>query len=215
MTGSGTVGGEDFGVVVRSCERDDVEALYAISLATGHAGGDASHLHRDGRLIGHIYSAPYAVLPMGTVLVAEDAGGVAGYVAGVADTVAWEDTLEADWWPRLRAQYPDPEDVPREARDADQKRAHIIHHPGRTPAAITDHWPAHIHLNLLPRLQRQGMGSRLLAAWWQAVGPEAAHVGVNHANAGGLAFWRAQGFTPLDLDMATGRTIWLGRRKAP
>lgn len=200
--------------ILRPFADGDLDALYAISLATGHEGGDASHLHRDGRMIGHIYSAPYGVLPMGTVLVAEDGQGVAGYVAGAADTAAWEDMLEMAWWPRLRARYADPADVPREARDADQRRAHVIHHPGRTPAFITGRWPAHIHLNLLPRLQRRGMGSRLLAAWWEAVRPAAAHVGVNHANAGGLAFWRARGFADIS-GAPEGRTIWLGRDGAP
>ncbi len=36
------------------------DACYSISLATGFAGGDASHLYRDPRLMGHIYIAPYA-----------------------------------------------------------------------------------------------------------------------------------------------------------
>ena len=202
-------------VVIRPFAPDDLADLYAISLATGHEGGDATHLHEDPRMIGHIYSAPYGLLDPGIVLVAEDDQGVAGYMAGVADTVIWDKTLETDWWPRLRAEYADPLNVPRELRNADQKRAHIIHHPRHTPAALTDGWPAHIHLNLLPRLQRRGVGSRLLGAWIDlalAAGARAAHVGVNPANVGGLAFWAAQGFAPLRLEgLEAGPTVWMGR----
>ena len=44
-------------LATRSFRSVDLEALYPISLATGHEGGDASHLYEDGRLIGLIYSA--------------------------------------------------------------------------------------------------------------------------------------------------------------
>ena len=47
---------------VRLFQPEDLDALYEISLATGLAGGDAAHLYEDKKLIGHIYSAPYALL---------------------------------------------------------------------------------------------------------------------------------------------------------
>lgn len=40
----------------RNAWQDDLGEVYAISLATGDSGQDASHLYRDIRLIGHIYS---------------------------------------------------------------------------------------------------------------------------------------------------------------
>jgi GNAT superfamily N-acetyltransferase len=206
-------------VNLRAFREGDLDALYAISLATGLAGGDASHLHGDGRLIGHIYSAPYALLRPGIVLVAEDAQGVAGYVAGVTDTAAWEERLEEAWWPRLRQAYPDPTGLARETLTADQRRAYGIHHPVRTPAAITGPYPGHIHMNLLPRQQGRGVGRRLLRVWLEAALPDgrgAFHVGVNGGNSGGLAFWTAQGFSRLDLPgLETGRTVVMGRKLGP
>ena len=74
---------------VRPFQEQDLGALYAISLMTGHAGGDASHLYRDGRLMGHIYSAPYARLNPDLVHVAADRDGVVGFVAGALDTAPW------------------------------------------------------------------------------------------------------------------------------
>ena len=73
-------------VSIRPVRPDDIEQLYAISLRTGHLGKDATPLHRDGRLIGHIYSAPYAALLPELVFVAEDDEGIFGYISGAFDT---------------------------------------------------------------------------------------------------------------------------------
>ena len=188
----------------------DLEACYAVSLATGFEGGDASHLYRDTKLMGHIYLAPYALLEPSLALVAEDDDGVAGFAVGTADTVAWEERLERAWWPSLRGRYPNPAGVPAEERTPDQRRAFMIHHPAKTPSAVTRWYPAHLHMNLLPRTQRQGIGSKLLGIWLEKVGPLAVHVGVNRANAGGARFWTARGFDALSVP---GRTLWMGRAR--
>jgi ribosomal protein S18 acetylase RimI-like enzyme len=199
----------------RPFQFQDLDALYAISLATGHDGGDASHLYQDGKLIGHIYSAPYAVLEPELTYVATDGGGVVGFIAGAEDTLAWENILERRWWPALRLEYADPGDAPCDAWTADQRRAFMIHRPERTPTAVAAAYPAHIHLNLLPQVQGQGFGSRLLDLWLDRAverGAKAFHVGVNHANGRALAFWSRQGFYTLDAPEArTGRTVWMGR----
>lgn len=200
-------------LALRQVRPEDLQALYAISLATGHEGGDASHLHGDGRLIGHIYSAPYALLDPALVLVAVDAAGACGFAAGALDTAAWEDRLEREWWPALRRRYADPGLVPMPSWTADQRRAFMIHHPARTPPAVADGYPAHLHLNLLPRAQGRGLGPRLLAGWLDLAAPRgtaALHVAVNRANARAVGFWERQGFAALEGPPA-GRTLWMGR----
>lgn len=200
---------------IRPFNKGDLEACYAISLATGHAGGDASPLYRDPRMMGHIYIAPYASLEPGLTWIVEDRDGVAGFVAGAVDTAAWEERLENDWWPSLRRHYADPVGVPPDAQTADQRRAAMIHHPPATPVEIAGRYPAHLHMNLLPRLQRRGLGSLLLGRWLAAArtrGARSFHVGVNRMNASALHFWKAQGFAALTFDTATaGRTCWMGR----
>lgn len=193
---------------VRAYHARDLDALYAISLATGLAGGDASAFYRDPRMMGHIYSAPYAALSPATALVAEDADGVAGYIVGAADTAAFEDRLEREWWPALRRQYAEPPGPP-ESWTADQRRCFMIHHPSRTPRAVAAAFPAHVHMNLLPRLQRQGVGPALLERWLAGAPAVGIHVGVNGQNAGAVRFWQQQGFDRLDA--STDRTIWMGR----
>lgn len=123
-------------VNLRPLQPRDIDALYAISLATGLAGDDASSLYRDRKLMGHIYSAPYASLQPDLCLVAEDAAGVAGFVVGAADTFAWEARLEREWWPRLREQYPAPDRARMAEWSDDQRRVAMIHDPKPVPAII-------------------------------------------------------------------------------
>jgi GNAT superfamily N-acetyltransferase len=195
---------------------NDLESLYAISLATGAAGGDASHLYRDGRLMGAIYSAPYAVLAPDRVLVAADEAGVGGFVAGAFDTEAWQDRLDRCWWPQLRRQYPMPDLRSRGEWNIDQRRVDMIHHPERTPPQVTRAYPAHLHLNLMPRLQGRGIGRRLLLEWLSLArthGVLSIHVGVNRANQRAIGFWAAMGLrTVTPPELVSGRTVWMGRR---
>ena len=198
---------------LRLAQATDLDALYAISLATGLAGTDAAHLYEDGMLVGHIYSAPYACLEPDLALVVEDDFGVAGFAVGAIDTESWEARLEREWWPDLRMLYPDP-GVACSDWTADQKRSALIHHPERTPMNIARQYPAHMHLNLLPRLQHQGLGTVLLRAWLELArrrGAPAVHVGVNRANVRALQFWARHGFQPLTADGGAERTAWMGR----
>ncbi|MFS8112820.1 GNAT family N-acetyltransferase [Rhizobium jaguaris] len=200
---------------IRPVQPDDTDQLYVISLVTGDAGKDATALHRDGRLIGHIYSVPYATLHPEMAFVAQDDEGVCGYIVGVFDTVAFEQRLEREWWPNLRLVYADPAGDP-ELWDADQRRISQIHHPKRTPAALTDPFPAHIHMNLLPRTQGQGIGSALLEKWLsnaRAHGLKGVHLGANVGNHNGIRFWASRGFSRLELPpgLASETTIWFGQ----
>ncbi|HTR86400.1 MAG TPA: GNAT family N-acetyltransferase [Reyranella sp.] len=194
--------------VIRAFRKGDLDALYAISLATGFEGGDASHLYADPKLMGHIYAAPYALLAPELAIVVEDGEGIAGFALGTADTVAWERRLEESWWPALRERHAMPSEADRTQWTADQRRAFTIHRPSHTPDRITLPYPAHLHMNLLPRAQGRGIGSALFERWTEIAGAPRLHVAVNHANAGGLAFWRRLGFSDL---AAEGRTVWLGR----
>ena len=202
-------------MLLRTVEPADIPELYAISLATGHAGGDASSLYRDGRMIGHIYSAPYAHLCPESTFVAEDEEGVCGYIAGSFDTVAFEQQLEREWWPQLRVRYAKPSGDP-ETWNADQRRSFLIHHPSRAPSFLTETFPAHIHMNLFSRSQGQGIGTALLDRWIAEARKHSVtgiHLGANAANSAAHRFWQAKGFRRLELppSIPSGSTVWFGR----
>jgi GNAT superfamily N-acetyltransferase len=200
---------------LRPVRPEDIEQIYAISLLTGDSGRDATGLYRDGKLIGQIYSAPYIQLSPATAFVAEDSEGVAGYIVGVHDTPAFEAQLERDWWPALRAANPEPQGDP-SLWDADQKRIAAFHHPAIAPPALVQAFPAHIHMNLLPRLQGQGMGTGLLDLWLsqaRSAGVRAVHLGANADNHNGIRFWTSRGFNRLEppLVEVSDRSAWFGQ----
>lgn len=192
-------------VALRPYSPRDLDALYAICLQTGNAGQNASHLHNDPQLLGHIYAAPYGVLEPASVFVAEDEQGVAGYVVGALDTDRFSERLEAEWWPQLRQRYAAASGM----TDADRGRIETIMRPHQSPADIVAQYPAHIHMNLLPRLRGQRIGSRLLELWVdhaRTQGVSGIHLGASASNAGGIAFWNRAGFARLREDGA----VWFG-----
>jgi len=183
---------------IRPYREGDLAALYRICLATGDSGADASHLYEDPELIGHLYAAPYGVLSPMTAFVVEDEAGVGGYILGALDSNGFEDAAEAKWWPRLRARYADPGGVPRVEWPRDELLRWLIHHPRRTPGRIALPYPSHLHIDLLPRLQGQGLGRRLLDLWFATVremGSKGAHLGVSEANVRAIGFYRAYGLS--------------------
>jgi hypothetical protein len=145
-------------VDLRPYRADDLDKLYDICLATGDEGRDSSHLYRDPKLVGHVYAALYGLLSPETAILAEGDEGVGGYITGAADTCAFEKRCETEWWPRLRAQYAEPSDPPANWLWDERMQRHI-HHPHRTPQRINEIYPAHPHINLLPRLQGSGSGA--------------------------------------------------------
>jgi ribosomal protein S18 acetylase RimI-like enzyme len=203
-------------VAIRAVRADDLDALYRIALATGDGGADATALYRDPKLLGHIYVAPYVALCPETVFVAEDADGVGGYIVGAADTPAFETRLGAEWWPRLRAIYPDPGAATGDGWSPDQRRCHTIHHPRRTPAMISADYPAHLHINLLPSLRGREIGRRLMDRWINAVralGSSGAHLAVGTTNTRAIRFYAAYGLRALDeVPQETKGALWMGMK---
>ena len=182
----------------------DHDAVYDICVRTGAAGEDATHLLRDPALLGHVYAGPYVELVPDLAFVVEDDDGVAGYILGAADTGEFQDRLEREWWPGVRRRYP----VYRTDGDAafDDLLIALMHSPARAPADLVAAYPSHLHIDLLPRLQGQGWGRRLidtLSERLRATGSHGLHLGVATANTKAQAFYRAVGFTELDDDGVT------------
>jgi ribosomal protein S18 acetylase RimI-like enzyme len=206
-------------IEIRAFRPADLEDLYRICLATAAGDDDASALYRDPRLVGHVYAAPYAVLSPLTVFVAEDSRGVGGYIVGAPNTRDFETRLEAEWWPGLRKLHRDPSDEPRAGWSGDQLMSHRIHHPGRTASAIAKPYPAHLHINLLPRLRGCGIGRRLMDRWLGAVqdlGACGAHLAVGAANRRAIRFYRACGFHELEQPLRSpSAPVWFAISLAP
>ncbi|TDV53749.1 GNAT family N-acetyltransferase [Actinophytocola oryzae] len=182
-------------VEIRKYQPGEERVLYDICLLTGDSGVDATGLYRDPLLLGEVYVGPYLRYAPEHALVGVDEGGVAGYVLGVLDTVAFEEECERSWWPPLRARYP----LSRFGQEtADARVVRLIHNPPRTSPDVVERYPAHLHIDLLPRVQGQGDGRRLLTALLDglaAAGVPGVHLGVSLANQRAIGFYERLGFT--------------------
>jgi ribosomal protein S18 acetylase RimI-like enzyme len=186
---------------IRPYQARDLDALYRVCLETGREGDDATSIYDDPKLLGHVRAAPYALFEPSLAFVAEDAAGVGGYIIGALDSHDFAARLERDWWPALRARYPEPPaSVPRDRWTPDQVKAYQIHHPWVIPGGVASRYPSHLHINLVPRLQSGGHGRQLIDRFIEALrrqGSRGVHFGVRPGNLRAIGFYRHLGFTEL------------------
>jgi ribosomal protein S18 acetylase RimI-like enzyme len=184
--------------VIRDASPADAPLLHRICLMTGDAGRDATALHADADLLGQVYVDPYLHVAPAVAAVATDEGGtVLGYVLGTPDTATFLGACEAHWWPALRDRHPlDAGGHPRTA--ADQSLVELIHNPHAPDPELVATYPAHLHIDLLPEAQGQGLG-RALIDWLldrlAALGAHGVHLGVDPRNTAAIAFYERLGFT--------------------
>jgi ribosomal protein S18 acetylase RimI-like enzyme len=189
---------------IRPYRADDLDDLYRICLQTADSGQDGTSLFGDPRLPGHLYVAPYAVFEPSLAFVAQDASGVGGYIVATLDSQAFEQRLERDWWPALRASHPEPPpDLAQGLSSREQFALQFIHHPRTTPDELAREFPSHLHINLVPRLQGQGIGQQLIATVIAALrdqGSPGLHLRVRAANRRAVGFYKHIGFAELLTD---------------
>lgn len=181
---------------IRPFRPGDEPALADICVKTADAGGDATGLFRDDALWGDVFVVPYVARhPELAFVVEADDGRVIGYAVATDDTEAFEAWFAATWWPGVASRYPLAGAGARERGTIEYAAARA---PGREWHA--QQYPAHLHIDLLPELQGQGFGRRLidtLIGALEQAGAPAVHLAASSANAGASAFYPRVGFTPL------------------
>lgn len=178
---------------IRPYHPSDFCSLYRICLRTADSGQDATALFHDPELIGHIYTAPYAVAEPDLCFILTVDGAPSGYVLGTRDSNAFHAWCEREWFPVLRTRYPLPPD------DDDSADANAIRgiHEGHTPHPDLATYPAHLHIDLLPVAQGQGWGRRMIETFigrLREIGVPAVHLGVGKRNTGAIQFYERVGF---------------------
>lgn len=194
--------------MIRPYRPSDRAALDAVCLRTGASGDDASDLYRDPSLPGLFWVGPYVELEPDLAFVVDRGEGPEGYVIGALDTREFERRRDTEYLPPLRLRHPLNEFEP---RSADAELVRLIHHPMVAPDEAVVAHPSHLHIDLLPSLQGQGWGGRLidtLLARLAARGSTGVFLGVNAANTRAIGFYRHLGFQPI---IGEGNP-WLGRR---
>lgn len=194
--------------LIRPYVANDLDALYRVCVRTAAEGGDLSGELSDQSLPGHLYAGPYGVLEAEMAFVVEDADGVCGYIVGTRDTAAFESRCEVEWFPELRRRYPRGSGE----RDADRRFIAQLHDPPSQDPAIVAEYPAHLHIDLLPRVQGRGLGRQLIERFTETArsrGATGVHLGVSARNRNALAFYARVGLGHIRDD---GRSVILGRR---
>jgi ribosomal protein S18 acetylase RimI-like enzyme len=181
---------------IRTATLQDLPGAYRVCLLTGDAGRDATKLFRNPELLGHVFVGPYLVGQPDLASVVADDDGVAGYGLAAADTRAFEQWAETNWWPTLRAEYPVRTDGSPEA-----ELIASIHAPPPAADGLLDEYPSHLHVDLVERVRGQGYGRRLIErvlAQLRAGGSSGVHLDVGSSNSNAIQFYRHLGFAELE-----------------
>jgi ribosomal protein S18 acetylase RimI-like enzyme len=187
---------------IRPYRPGDEPALASICVRTADAGNDASGLLDDDVLWGHLFVLPYVEHdPELAFVVESDSGEPAGYIVATADSNAFEQWFRDSWWPRFTERWPEPGDEPDVDQDSPEYGLlRYAHDSGRWQNPYASNYPAHLHIDLLPEVQGQGYGRRLidmLIAALREKGVVGLHVVPLTANVGAVAFYERLGFTEL------------------
>jgi ribosomal protein S18 acetylase RimI-like enzyme len=182
-------------VCVRPYRPDDRAAVRAIAFATGFMGEPIDWLWSDPESFGDVITKYYTDQEPESLLVAEHAGVVVGYLSGCVDSASAAGSAgreigrlvgrgaflcpgtAAFFWRSIL-------DV---ARDREM----------REDMLSDARWPAHLHIDLLPAGRGKGLGRQLMDAWLARLrehGSPGVHLGAFAENTHALRFFAGCGF---------------------
>ncbi|MDX1475111.1 MAG: GNAT family N-acetyltransferase [Reinekea sp.] len=177
---------------IRSANISDLPYLYEICLKTGNRGGDASDFFNDPYLIGQYFVAPYLFFELDLCFVAELDGIPIGYIVGTSDTAKYNEWLSSQWLPHLRLKYPR---RPTKT-DLDSFLLDVVHNEPDLPSHCGE-FPAHLHIDLLPIAQGQGLGQQLMTRFLNSLREKATkgvYLGVDDLNKKAVKFYQKYGY---------------------
>jgi ribosomal protein S18 acetylase RimI-like enzyme len=201
---------------IRLARPGDQAAAYYVCLKTGDHGRDGEPYYRDDPdALARIYVGPYLACQPELSLVVEDDAGVCGYCLAALDSRAFYDEYDRRWRPRLCAQFPRPSGDP-----AAWTRAQTVHSWYHQPDYFCpepyEHYPSHMHIDLLQRARGQGVGRRMMEQLIDRLrqrGSRGAHVNVSARNTPAVGFYQRLGFHELArTGTPTAGSVYLGKR---
>lgn len=179
----------------------DRAALHDVCVRTADAGSDARGLLSDDELWGLLFAVPYAERHPDLAWVVEGGGGrVVGYLVATDDTNGFERWFRDEWWPPLAEHFPRPSD----SSTRERQLLAEAHSRGLEPSAAAARYPAHLHIDLLPETQGQGLGRKLietLSAELMRRDVPGLHVQIDPRNVGAAAFYERLGMHRLPADL--------------
>ncbi|KAF9476489.1 acyl-CoA N-acyltransferase [Pholiota conissans] len=180
---------------IRKATAEDEQSVSRICLLTADAGTSSEALHDFGELPGLVYAVPYLKLPTTWAFVLEEGVSkeVVGYIVGSSDTRAYERYAAEHWWPPLTAKYTPEGSV----KPADIQYAERLRNMHTAPDANIAFSPAHMHINILEKHQKQGWGRKMIATAVESLigeGLQGFWLGVDPRNDSAKNFYKRIGF---------------------
>jgi ribosomal protein S18 acetylase RimI-like enzyme len=183
---------------IRPYEARDRDAVRRICFQTGYMGDPVRWQWADAESFADLFTSWYTDREPESALVVEVDGEVAGYLLGCRDSrrLATPPALLARHV-LLRGLLVRPGTAPLMWRGAaDVGRSLII---GRVAPTVFDdpRWPAHLHIDLLPKARCAGIGRQLVTRWLDTLREEGivgCHLETWAENDGAVAFFEAMGF---------------------
>lgn len=166
--------------------------IYAVCMESSEPGWRELIPDANPDLLGHVYAGPYAIHAPQLARCVVDEIGVAGYILATADSASFWQWQDLHWWTALRAQYPR-----RNETSWNKKIIDLIHDAPRSPDDVVRSFPAHFHIDLLPRAQGAGFGRALieqLITDLSGMGVPGLHLDVGRDNHNAIEFYRHLGF---------------------
>ncbi len=181
---------------IRPYSPRDIADLYDVCVRTADAGRDATGKYVSDDLVGDVFAAPYVAFDPSLAFVVASPTRVVGYVIAVSDTREFVSWFERRWLPFLASRYTH--------HDPPATQEESIVHLGFTPRRMLlpelDQYPAHLHIDLLPEAQGQGLGRRLidtLRARLHERGVGGVHLTMDATNTAARTFYDRIGFHEL------------------
>ncbi len=178
---------------IRPYHPSDVYSIFRICLLTGDSGKDASAVYKDHEVMAQFYAAPYAQLEPDMCFTVTNNEKPCGYIIGAKDTKLFYERMEKEWLPVLRLRYPKPAE---DDQSRDARIIRLIHNPPPFKEELAD-YPAHLHIDMLPEAQGQGLGRKLIdtfAGKVRSLGLPAFHLEVGKKNENAIGFYQKVGF---------------------
>ena len=147
--------------IIRQAKISDMDGLYDICIRTGNYGEDARNLYNNHTILGIYYVGPYVAFELDLAFVLEDKIGICGYVLGTKDTKIFFKKMTEEWLPKYQKRFPMPDGDP-DKWNMDQKIVALIHNPRVSIPDSLNNFPAHLHIDLLPRARKKGNGRLMI-----------------------------------------------------
>ena len=192
--------------VIRRYQPTDRGDVYRVCVMTGTSGGDATGLHANDDVIPDIFAGPYLAIEPELAFVVDTGERVAGYVIATGNTRRFARRYREAWLPAFAAKHP--RTMPRPASGATpaDRMIDLGYRPERMLIAEVDEYPAHLHIDLLPEIQGQGLGRSLIRTLLAALnerGIRNVHLGLSPTNTSARAFYDRLGFHELHSSTAS------------